>query len=144
MEITKPNTPRVKRRRRWTLNRSLAVASVLTPLAVIYVGGRIADSSAQRAANVELVKLAVGILQAVPSDSTRGLRRWAVDVLGRYSDVSLPPELKGSLTDSLRLPLGVSGAAEITVLRPGTTLITACAGGVCGTVPLTVRDTARH
>jgi hypothetical protein len=99
------STPKSLTSTRWlTPKAGLAIATLLSPLAVAYVAGVIANNSAKRAANVELIKLSVGILQALPSDSTRGLRRWAVDILGRYSEVPIPPELKGSLTNSVSLP----------------------------------------
>jgi hypothetical protein len=95
---------------RWSaLQIALAIATVSSPIAVAYTAGRIADSSARRAANVELVKLSVGILQGTPTDSTRGLRRWAVDVLARYSEVPIPSALKSSLADSLRITLPETG-----------------------------------
>jgi hypothetical protein len=81
----------------------------MSPIAVAYTAGKIADNSAQRAANVELVKLSVGILQDIPTDSTRDLRRWAVDVLAHYSEVPIPPKLKGSLADSVKITLPVIG-----------------------------------
>jgi hypothetical protein len=112
------------------------------PLAVAYIGAAFAASSTQRATNVELLKLATGILAADTSHATRGLRRYGVEVLKKYSEVPISAELEAALIDSLRLPpVSVSEGGTATALRAGTALLQACVAGACGTARVTVVDT---
>jgi hypothetical protein len=57
-----------------------------------------------RAADVELIKTAVEVLRAAPTDSARALRRWSVDVVNHYSKVKFDSAQRAALIDSVRLP----------------------------------------
>jgi hypothetical protein len=70
-----------------------------------YVGGRFADASARRAADVQLIGLAINILEQPPPHPSRELRTWAVGVLEKHGDINLPERAKLALADSVALPI---------------------------------------
>jgi hypothetical protein len=134
-----PAVPAEQSSRRLILERGVAVAVGLSPLAVAVIAGMFAATFSRRAASVELLKLSVAILETPPNDPTRALRGWAVANLVRYSEVPVSVELQRALTDSLRLPVAsISESGLVTALNRGTAHIVACSAGLCDTVPIVV------
>jgi len=91
------------------LQKALAAAVVISafavPIATTVISGRYADASAKRATSVQLVTLAVGILQEEPKRNAVDIRGWAMDVLDRYSGVPpLSAKARAALADSVKLP----------------------------------------
>lgn len=127
----------------------IAVAATLTAgVGAAWVGGRFADASAQRAANVRLIELAIGILQEQPSPSSRELRGWALGVLDKHSDVRLSERARLALTDSIALPsvpLGtLTDLSHYAPWEKGRSWVTFdCGPSGCRIVPFTADTTAR-
>ncbi len=121
------------------------IAILLTPVVVAYVGARFAAASSEKATNARFIEIATQILQTAPTDSTRPLRAWAVDLIDHYSEVKLGPKLKQLLGDSLRLAgLGVEWTTSkgridaggvLTFTGPGRYVVRACVAGttICDT-----------
>jgi hypothetical protein len=78
------------------------MAYLLTPLGAI-LGVYLAAAGTTRSTETRFVEVAIGILQAPPSDSTRMLRDWATKVVNKYSEVKLSDSLVRQLRDSLPL-----------------------------------------
>src|SRR5438034_9313121 len=81
-----------------------AVVTLVAGIGAAYVGGRFADASARRAADVQLIALAIDILEQAPPRPSRELRTWAVGVLEKHGDIALPERAKLALADSVALP----------------------------------------
>ncbi|MEG6507732.1 hypothetical protein V6C03_01995 [Methyloligella sp. 2.7D] len=68
--------------------------------AVVTVGGWFVTYWTQdRALQVKMVEIAVGILRAEPKENIRPAREWAVDVISEYSYVPLKPEVQRALLE---------------------------------------------
>ena len=83
-----------------------APVTLAAGIGAAYVGGKFADASARRAADVQLIALAIGILEQKPPQPSRELRAWAVGVLGQHGDVPIPEHARLALMDSVALPRG--------------------------------------
>jgi len=81
-----------------------AVVTLVAGIGAAYVGGRFADAAARRAADVQLISLAINILEQPPPHPSRELRTWAVGVLEKHGDITLPERAKLALADSVALP----------------------------------------
>ncbi len=60
---------------------------VALPIMVAFTGNAVAKSNATREADARMVEIAAQVLAGPVNDSTRPLRVWALNVLGRHSDV---------------------------------------------------------
>lgn len=90
---------------------SNAAGAVLIPLVVGIIGWQVNASLKERDAEVRMIEMAVGILQAQPNpEADTGLREWAVDVIGQHSGVALSETARMEL---LKRPLPV-GAEIVT------------------------------
>lgn len=85
------------------------IALLLTPIISItgsIVSSRYTSEQAARQANVELVKLAVGILES--PESSLVLTEWALGALSLYTDVDISEQRKREISQEIRSSTGVS------------------------------------
>jgi murein L,D-transpeptidase YcbB/YkuD len=92
---------------------SQAIAIVLVPLVVAYVGQRYTSASHDRDIQARFVELAISILRERPTESTRRVREWAVRVVDQYSGVALSDSTKNDLIERAPLPASSSGLMSI-------------------------------
>jgi hypothetical protein len=59
-----------------------------------------------RQMDVKMVEIAVSILSQEPKDNIAPARKWAVDVIGHYSDVKLSKEVVDALIENRALQAG--------------------------------------
>jgi hypothetical protein len=81
-----------RRRREMTISKEIIAALIGAAVTLVVVGAAslIDFWGKERAMDVKMVEIAVGILRTEPTENTRPVRDWAVDVLGHYSkDVPL-------------------------------------------------------
>ena len=86
-----------------------AIGAVAIPVIVGLIGWQVNASVKERDAEIKMIEMAVGILQAKPDpEATTGLREWAVDLIDRHSEVAISSEARDEL---VKRPLPMS--AEI-------------------------------
>lgn len=73
------------------------VAAVLIPLVVGIMGHLFTRAVKEREVQGKFVELAVEILREPPAEGTESIRRWATQVVDRYSGVPLPKEAREDL-----------------------------------------------
>lgn len=89
-----------------------AIAAVLVPVAVVWVGHIYTKAVKEREQQGKFVELAVGILQQEPTGEQTNLRDWAVDVLDEYSGVPMPEVTRLELR-ATPLPAAFTQESEI-------------------------------
>ncbi|MEM7207506.1 MAG: hypothetical protein AAF434_06765 [Pseudomonadota bacterium] len=97
---------------------SIAVSSIIIPIVIAIVGHMFSKASAERELQGRFIELSVQILEQEPSEHTKNLRSWAVNVINQYSEVPIDEITKEELIESVPIfsnsPL--SGRAK---LNPG-------------------------
>ena len=89
---------------------STAAGAVLIPLVVGVIGWQVNASLKERDAQVQMIEMAVDILQSQPDPETgSGLREWAVEVIDRHSGVGLSEAARMELLKQ-PLPAGAQAA----------------------------------
>ena len=78
-------------------DKAKIVAEILKIGAVICVGIIINTSLQNRELDLRYVQLAVGILQAEPTEDSQHLRNWATDIINVYSEIDLNEDAKNEL-----------------------------------------------
>lgn len=78
-------------------DKTKIIAEILAIIAVIYYGNAINTSLKEREINLQLVQLAIEVLQTEPNNSTSALREWAVKVVDDLSGVPLGEQVKKEL-----------------------------------------------
>jgi hypothetical protein len=79
---------------------------VAIPVVVMLGGNAIAKSNADREVKAKMIEIAATVLSTPATDSMRPLRRWAVAVLRRYSEVPFSASAESTLVmKGGRLPL---------------------------------------
>lgn len=81
--------------------------SALLPLAIGIVGAIATCSAAEIPVRGRLTEVAVEVLRAPPSDSTRAIRAWARRIIDKYSGVPFGPAADSALSRS-RLPVALN------------------------------------
>lgn len=81
------------------------LAAVVIPVVIAVVGHAYTRAIREREIQGRLVELAIGILKEIPAEENRELRRWAVDVIDRFSGVRFPLKAKTDLIERLSLPV---------------------------------------
>lgn len=104
---------------------SKAVAAVLIPIAVVYLGNQVAIANTQRETEAKFVELATAILTENPgtnqSVESERIRQWAVDVINKYSGVPMPAATAKALVQNTALPTVVATApAQLSADPAGT------------------------
>ena len=129
------------------LERALAIAAVIVPLATTFVASEFATASARRSSDITMIQLAVGILETQPAQSDSSLRRWALEVMAQYSPVSMPDKLRRELQDSIPFPFvsysspggSITSSGLFTAgSKPGRYPLVACSHGMCDTAWITI------
>jgi hypothetical protein len=93
------------------------VATVVAGVTAAYIGGRFADASARRSVDVQLIAQALSILQQRPGLPSPGLRRWALGVLNKHSDVHMSERDQLALVDSVAFPRSIS-FSDLLIAQP--------------------------
>lgn len=83
---------------------STAIAAVLIPVVIAIVGQEFSASIKEREVQSRFVELAINILRQPPAPDAKNLRRWAGEVINKYSGVPLGSELSSDLIERLPLP----------------------------------------
>jgi hypothetical protein len=95
---------------------SKVVAAVLIPLAVAYLGNQVAQANKQRDSETKFVEMATAILSKDPganqTKESKNLRKWAVDVINRFSGVPMSAETADDLVQKTTLPQVFPVAAQ--------------------------------
>lgn len=91
---------------------SKVAAAVLVPWAIAYLANNVSLINKQRDVEVKFVELATVILNSKPtgqqnadSDDSKSLRKWAVDVINKFSGVPMSAEAEKAVIERQALPL---------------------------------------
>lgn len=88
---------------------SKVAAAILIPLALAKGANDLSQSNKQRDIEAKFVELSTNILSKEPSPTqsadAKSLRKWAVDVINKFSGVPLSPQAEQSLIEREALPL---------------------------------------
>jgi len=79
---------------------SVLFASVLVPVVLAFVGHAYTNALKQAENRVKYTELAISILKEKPTDETKDVRAWAVDVINQYSGVPMSAQVKNQLIGS--------------------------------------------
>lgn len=74
-----------------------AIGALLTPVAVIFVGGFLNNAIKEQETRARYVELAISILRDEPKPNNRNLRDWAVNVVNSYTDMKIQPPVREML-----------------------------------------------
>lgn len=100
---------------------SKVVAAILIPLTIAYLGNEVATANKQRDSETKFVEIATAILSKEPTagqtQDSKNLRKWAVEVIDRFSGVPMPRETAEALIQTTALPQ-VGKAAMPTESQP--------------------------
>jgi len=72
-----------------SIEKLKALSAVLVPVVIAWVGWNYTRAISEREVEAKFVELGVSILQAPPDEASVNLRKWATEVLNRYSGVKL-------------------------------------------------------
>lgn len=96
---------------------SKVIAAIFIPLAVAYLGNQVASSNKQRDTETKFVELATAILNKEPAanqtSENQSLRKWAVDVINKFSGVPMSSETAQALVQTTALPYAAPQAAPV-------------------------------
>lgn len=84
--------------------KTKVLSALLVPLTIALVGHWYTAAISEREVQAKFVELGVSILQAPPTDGTKNLRTWAIDVLNKYSGVPIDEATKKDLIENIPLP----------------------------------------
>ena len=97
-----------------------AVGALLTPVAVIVVGGFLNNAIKEQETRARYVELAISILRDEPKQNNRNLRDWAVNVVNSYTDMKIqPPVRELLLSQSLPPPTSELSFTRTIELKQG-------------------------
>jgi hypothetical protein len=85
-----------KQKKDW-LDQLKIIAEIVAIIAAIWFGQIISSSIKNRELSLKYVQMAAGILSTEPSEDTKYLRNWAVDIINEYSDIKLNEATKEEL-----------------------------------------------
>jgi hypothetical protein len=105
---------------------SKVVAAVLIPLTVAYLGNQVASANKQRDSETKFVELATAILGKEPGSNqtpeSKNLRKWAVEVINRFSGIPMSEATAEALIENTALPqVSLAPAAPVEASDPGGT-----------------------
>lgn len=87
---------------------SKVFAALFIPLAVAYLANQVATTNKQRDSETKFVELATAILSKEPTIDqkieNKSLRKWAVDVINRFSGVPMSEQTADALIKNTALP----------------------------------------
>jgi hypothetical protein len=104
---------------------SKVIAAIFIPLAVAYLGNQVASANKQRDTETKFVELATAILSKEPAASqtaeNQNLRKWAVEVINRFSGVPMSQETADALVQTTALPQVATQTLPAAVTDPSGT-----------------------
>lgn len=83
---------------------SAAVAVVLIPVVVVFIGHGYNQATKERDLQGRFVELAVSILREEPTEATINLRTWATNVIDNYSGIPLTDPVREDLIRKIPIP----------------------------------------
>lgn len=84
---------------------SNAAAIVIIPLVIAFLGNLFSQSMKEKEIQGRFVELSLQILKEKPSDENKNIRKWAVDVINKYSGVKLEQDAAKDLIENVPLPM---------------------------------------
>ncbi len=78
----------------------LAFAGVLVPLVLIYLGHIYKDTEAMQGIHEKYVEMSINILREPYDPQKKELRKWAVKVLNKYSEVPIHNEAQDHILNT--------------------------------------------
>lgn len=98
---------------------SKVAAAVLIPIILLVLGNQFASATKEREIQSKFVEIATGILSkdlgSNPTEGTKKLRRWATEIINKYSGVPLPKETADALIQTTPLPVALAKAESMQV-----------------------------
>jgi hypothetical protein len=91
---------------------SVAFAAVVTPITVAFIGNEYSQALKERELQGKFVELSIEILKNEPSEKTENLRRWATQVIDKYSKVPFPETVREDLVKKVPIPSRLYGISE--------------------------------
>ena len=86
-----------------TLSASIAV--IFIPIVIALLGNQYSKAIKEKETQLRLVELSIEILNEKQGDKNEGLKKWAVDVINKYSEVQLNDAVKtGLITNKIQFP----------------------------------------
>jgi len=76
---------------------SALLASVFIPLVIVIVGNEYSSAIKESENRVRYTELSIKILNEKPKEDNKNVRRWAIDVLNKYSGVKIDAETRKEL-----------------------------------------------
>jgi hypothetical protein len=73
------------------------IASIVIPVVVILIGNWYSVESKKRETQAKYVELAINILSQEPKDNSVNTRKWAIEIINRYSEVPITENIKTEL-----------------------------------------------
>ncbi len=86
---------------------AIGLASLLIPLAMIYLGHLYKESETEEGLHRRYVEIAVNILQQDPSKESLEMRKWAIQILNKYSEVPIEAKAQECMLNQ-SLPISTS------------------------------------
>lgn len=86
---------------------STLIGTIVIPIMVTYMVQIYTEAIKERELEGRFVELGVSILQQQPTPDTQNLRKWAIDILARYSGVPISESTKKELTEQISIPRDV-------------------------------------
>jgi hypothetical protein len=84
---------------------SKIIASLALPIVLAVLGYWFNDSLKSRELNVKYVEIAVNVLSQPPSEETKSLRLWAIDLINMHAAVKIDDALREVLVNEEALPV---------------------------------------
>lgn len=84
---------------------SASIAVIFIPIVIALLGNQYSQAIKEKETQLRLVELSIEILKEKQGDENEGLKKWAVDVINRYSEVPLNDVVKTDLiSDKIQFP----------------------------------------
>lgn len=96
-------------------NVMLGLAGGISALVIPLLGFYYTSSDKEREVAKDFVEISTKVLSDKPSDENRPLRKWAIDVLDKYSPVPLPADLKTFLVNNQPIYTAPGGISQNTL-----------------------------
>lgn len=81
-----------------------AIAAILIPIIIVYVGNSYSTAIKEREVQGKFVELAVDILKSKPEEKTEKIRSWSVDIIDKYSGITMKQDARDLLIKSDPFP----------------------------------------
>ncbi len=91
---------------------SQVAAILLMPLILALVGHTLSSALKEREARTRFIELAISILREEPRSEYEPIRKWALEVVDRYSEIKIEGSVRTALLSELALPRSKSSVIE--------------------------------